>query len=180
MPLPTVRTDIPKNKFNFKKCSNLVRSDCYKIHDYRGHTCAWFSRRWEQTSQTNRRVQEACCQKPARPLEKGEVWTTVQAASCHQVLPYFQKLKKYYSIREICLRSMKPRKGQKALQPVSSASRREGNCEKVPCSLKMVDYGISSAYSENNLFQMLSGPQYAIQKYERFVSFQNSRAKWEN
>jgi hypothetical protein len=35
------RTDMPKNKFNFKKF-NLGRSYYYKLHYYSRHTCAWF------------------------------------------------------------------------------------------------------------------------------------------
>lgn len=45
------------------------------------------------------------------------------------------------------------------------------------CPLKTVGYEISPAYSDNNLFHMLFGPQCAMQNYESFVYFQNSRVK---
>ena len=60
---------------------------------------------------------------------------------------------------------------------MSSVSQIYGKCDKVPCSLRRWIMKFLLPTSENNLFQMLFGPQCAIQKYEIFVYFQSSRAK---
>lgn len=90
-----------KNKFNFKKCFNLFRSSCYKLHDYPDTHVPDLRedrKRCPDKSQSIRGI----CQKSNRSFEKGEVYTTVNSAGSI-VLPSFVVFSKQYSIREIHL-----------------------------------------------------------------------------
>lgn len=108
-------------------------------------------------------------------LKKGEVWTTVNNVG--SIAPpscaVFPKAN-----REIHLHRIKQRGRQKPQQSASSVCRTQGR--ELWKGTVFSGYESSSACSENNLFQMLFGPQCAIQNMNVLFIFKKFKSQMRN